>query len=62
MLPETIHQVTDDARARDFLKVPNEMLKRRVYNVTSMSFAPEELTDQISKHISDVKISYKPDS
>lgn len=55
--------VRDALRAlSNFLEAPNEMLRRRVYNVTSMSFTPEELADQMFKHISDFTITYKPDS
>lgn len=45
-----------------FLNTPNEMLKRRVYNVTAMSFTPEELFAELHKHIPDLHISYNPDS
>ncbi|KAJ8687035.1 hypothetical protein QAD02_022829 [Eretmocerus hayati] len=45
-----------------FLNAPSEQLSRRVYNVTAMSFTPEELFDEIKKHIPDLRISYKPDS
>lgn len=41
---------------------PNESLKRRVYNVTAMSFTPEELAEKVSKHVPDLRITYKPDS
>lgn len=44
-----------------FLNTPNELLRRRVYNVTAMSFTPEELFNEILKYIPDLKISYKPD-
>lgn len=55
--------VRDALRAlSDFLEAPNELLKRRVYNVTSMSFTPEELADKISQHIPELRITYKPDS
>ncbi|CAH0726484.1 unnamed protein product, partial [Brenthis ino] len=55
--------VRDALRAlSNFLETPNEMLRRRVYNVTSMSFTPEELADQMFKHIPDFSITYKPDS
>lgn len=45
-----------------FLNVPNERLRRRVYNVTAMSFTPEELFVEIKKYIPDLQITYKPDS
>lgn len=46
----------------EYLEVPNERLNRRVYNVTSMSFTPEELADAISKYQPDFNITYQPDS
>lgn len=45
-----------------FLNAPNEKLRRRVYNVTAMSFTPEELFSELKKHVPDLKISYKPDA
>ncbi|XP_017788861.1 PREDICTED: L-threonine 3-dehydrogenase, mitochondrial [Habropoda laboriosa] len=44
-----------------FLNTPNQRLRRRVYNVTAMSFTPEELFSELKKHVPDLKISYKPD-
>lgn len=55
--------VKDALRAlSEFLDAPNDKLIRRVYNVTSMSFTPEELTTAMSKHIPEFKITYQPDS
>lgn len=34
---------------------------RSSYNVASMSFSPQQLADEIIKHIPDFKITYKPD-
>ncbi len=34
---------------------------RSGYNVAGMSFAPEELADEIKKHIPRFKCGYKPD-
>lgn len=45
-----------------FLNTPNDQLKRRVYNVTAMSFTPEELFSEVRKHIPDLHVSYEPDS
>jgi threonine 3-dehydrogenase len=44
------------------MTVPEEKLKSRVYNVTAMSFTPEELAEKIAKHVPQLKISYRPDS
>lgn len=44
------------------MTTPNEKLKRRVYNVTAMSFTPEELFDKLSKYVPELKITYRPDS
>ncbi|KAI8427567.1 hypothetical protein MSG28_002072, partial [Choristoneura fumiferana] len=55
--------VRDALRAlSEFLEAPNEILNRRVYNVTSMSFTPEELADKMAKYLPDLKITYRPDS
>ena len=45
----------------DLLEADASNVKRRVYNVTSMSFSVEELANEIKKHIPDFKINYKPD-
>ncbi len=45
----------------DLLEADLTKLKRRVYNVTSMSFSIGELAAEIKKHIPDFKIKYKPD-
>ncbi|XP_046586467.1 L-threonine 3-dehydrogenase, mitochondrial isoform X1 [Neodiprion lecontei] len=45
-----------------FLNAPNEALGRRVYNVTAMSFTPEELFTEMKNYIPDLQITYKPDS
>lgn len=45
-----------------FLNTPNEKLKRRTYNVTAMSFTPDELFTELRKHIPDLDISYRPDT
>lgn len=44
------------------MTAPEEQLKRRVYNVTAMSFTPEELVDKLSKYVPELRVSYKPDS
>lgn len=42
--------------------MPEDQLKRRVYNVTAMSFTPEDLFDKIAKYVPELRVSYKPDS
>lgn len=37
-------------------------LKQRTYNVTAMSFTPEELFNEIRKHVPNLQVSYKVDS
>jgi threonine 3-dehydrogenase len=44
-----------------FLSVPNEQLTQRTYNVHALSFAPEELASEISKHRPGFILSFQPD-
>lgn len=44
------------------LTAPEEKMKRRTYNVTAMSFSPEELVSEVSKYVPYMKTVYKPDS
>lgn len=44
------------------MTAPNECLQRRVYNVTAMSFTPEELVDKLYKYVPELRVTYKPDS
>lgn len=46
----------------EFMTAPSEKLQRRVYNVTAMSFTPEELAEELRKYVPDLKVTYKPDS
>ena len=45
----------------ELLDVDASRLKRRVYNVTGMSFSAGEIAAEIKKHIPEFKIEYKPD-
>ncbi len=45
----------------DLLEADASKLKRRVYNVTGMSFSAGEIAAEIKKHIPEFKIEYKPD-
>ncbi|MCE7748902.1 MAG: NAD-dependent epimerase/dehydratase family protein [Candidatus Heimdallarchaeota archaeon] len=45
----------------DLIEAPEEKLKHRTFNVTGMSFTPEELSNAIKEYITDFEITYKPD-
>ena len=45
----------------DLLEADNSKLKRRVYNITGMSFSAGEIAVEIQNHFKDFKIDYKPD-
>lgn len=45
-----------------FMQHPRDQLKQRTYNVTAMSFTPEELFAEIKKHIPKLRITYNVDS
>jgi threonine 3-dehydrogenase len=46
---------------RMLMEAPESALTRRVYNITSMSFTPEQLALAIQKEIPAFEMSYKPD-
>ena len=45
-----------------FLEAPPERLKQRTYNVTGMSFTPEEIVEEMKRFYPDLEVSYHPDS
>jgi len=45
----------------DFIEADSDKLKLRSYNVGAVSFTPEEIANEIKKHIPDFKINYEPD-
>lgn len=45
----------------DLIAAPEEKLIHRSYNITAMSFAPEEIAAEIKKYIPEFEISYEPD-
>jgi len=45
----------------DLIEAPNEKLKHRAFNVTAMSFTPQQLADEIKKYIPEFEITYEPD-
>jgi threonine 3-dehydrogenase len=45
----------------DFMDAPKENLKMRTYNVTAMSFTPEELAAEVKKYVPELEVIYQPD-
>jgi threonine 3-dehydrogenase len=45
----------------DLMEADASKLKHRSFNITAMSFAPEEIAAEIKKHIPKFEIAYKPD-
>jgi len=46
----------------EFMMAPSEKLTTRTYNVHAMSFTPEEIFNEVKKHVPQLEIEYKPDS
>lgn len=44
-----------------FMETPQENLSLRTYNLTAMSFTPEELEKEMRNYYPDMKVEYKPD-
>ncbi len=45
----------------DLIEAEESKLKHRSFNITAMSFAPEEIAAEIKKHIPEFEMSYEPD-
>ena len=45
----------------EMMNAPKEKLNLRTYNVTAMSFSPDELAAEICKHIPNMRYSCEPD-
>ncbi|MFX0091520.1 MAG: NAD-dependent epimerase/dehydratase family protein [Candidatus Hodarchaeota archaeon] len=45
----------------DLIEADSSKFVHRSFNVTAMSFTPEDIANEIKKHIPDFKIDYKPD-
>lgn len=46
----------------EVMEAPKESLSIRTYNINAMSFCPEELAQEILKHIPEFQITYNVDS
>ena len=45
----------------ELLEAPAEKLNMRTYNISAISFTPEELADELKKFIPTLKMEYEPD-
>lgn len=55
--------ISDCHRATiEFMQAPECQLSLRTYNIAAMSFTPEELAQEIRKHLPHLKVTYNPDS
>lgn len=46
----------------EVMEAPAEALSMRTYNVSAMSFSPEELAQEVVKHMPQFQITYSVDS
>lgn len=44
------------------MQAPECQLSLRTYNIGAMSFTPEEVAQEIRKHLPHLKVTYSPDS
>ncbi|CAG09912.1 unnamed protein product, partial [Tetraodon nigroviridis] len=63
--PETrlpMMHISDCHRATvEFMQAPECQLTLRTYNIAAMSFTPEEVAQEIRKHLPHLKVTYNPD-
>lgn len=64
--PETrlpMMHISDCHRATvEFMQAPECQLSLRTYNIAAMSFTPEEVAQEIRKHLPHLKVTYNPDT
>lgn len=54
--------ISDCHRATvEFMQAPESRLSLRTYNIAAMSFTPEEVAEEIRKHLPHLKVTYNPD-
>ncbi|XP_040204022.1 L-threonine 3-dehydrogenase, mitochondrial-like isoform X2 [Rana temporaria] len=46
----------------EVLQAPSESLTMRTYNINAMSFSPEELTQEVQKHLPELEVVYSVDA
>lgn len=45
----------------EIMEAPAEQLSMRTYNINAMSFSPEELVQEVQKHIPELEVAYNVD-
>ncbi|XP_046712069.1 L-threonine dehydrogenase 2 isoform X2 [Silurus meridionalis] len=54
--------ISDCHRATvEFMQAPEYQLNLRTYNIAAVSFTPEEVVEEIRKHLPHLRVIYKPD-
>ncbi|XP_074081442.1 L-threonine 3-dehydrogenase, mitochondrial-like [Macrotis lagotis] len=46
----------------EFMEAPANSLSMRTYNINAMSFTPEELAQEVGKHVPELQVTYKVDT
>lgn len=55
--------ISDCHRATvEFMQAPESRLSLRTYNIAAMSFTPEEVAEEIRKHLPHLRVTYNPDT
>lgn len=55
--------VDDCLRATlEIMEAPAELLSMRTYNISAMSFTPQELVQEVQKHIPELEVVYNVDA